>query len=224
MLAQCCLSIFWQGCVNQYAFRSHKPKKGGGMALLHRLKLAATLIIAGGCASGGQPRFWIDSQRHLVVAGPMVGPFDTLMDLAPKLCETVRQMPGATAGNQRGGQEYCGAIYQRNFESPFYASYPSSLGPPVDLPGGKKACRPPDMVSDPDAKNIHIYADYHSHPSVTEFSDVDLQARKQQFYFRVMFNPICEVYLYDFQARTVFQLRDGRFVETKHIVDDFRGE
>ena len=39
-----------------------------------------------------------------------------------------------------------------------------------------------------------------------------------------MFNPICEIFLYDFPARTVFQLQDGKFVPTKQVTDDFRGE
>ena len=40
----------------------------------------------------------------------------------------------------------------------------------------------------------------------------------------MMFNPACEVYLYDFQERTVLQLKDGQFVPIKRITDDLRGE
>jgi hypothetical protein len=39
-----------------------------------------------------------------------------------------------------------------------------------------------------------------------------------------MFNPICKVYLYDFQARTVLQLQDGKFSPIKQVTDDLRGE
>ncbi|WP_223638540.1 DUF4329 domain-containing protein [Corallococcus sp. EGB] len=177
-----------------------------------------------GCAGGGPSRFWIDEERRLVVAGPMVGPFDSLMTLAPELCKAVRQMPGATAGNSREGQEYCGVIYPRNFESPFYASYPSTLGHPLPLPGGRKSCKPPERVADPDARTINIYADYHSHPAITGFSPEELQARTQRYYFRLMFNPACEVRLYDFQERTVFLLEDGQFIPVKRVTDDLRGQ
>jgi hypothetical protein len=187
----------------------------------------ATLLVVGsplGCATSGQPNFWRDSEGRIIVKGPMVGPAADLETLAPQLCEKVRVLPGARAGHQRGGQEYCGAIYQRPGDTLFFASYPSSLGPPVDLPGGRKACTPPDSISDPEAPGGKIYADYHSHPAISRFSPEDLQARRQRFYFRVMFNPICEVYLYDFQARTVFQLKDGKFVPIKQETDDIRGE
>ncbi|RKG62238.1 hypothetical protein D7X30_02660 [Corallococcus sp. AB011P] len=177
-----------------------------------------------GCAGGGSARFWFDTERRLVVAGPMVGPFDSLMALAPELCKVVRQMPGATAGNTREGQEYCGVIYQRNFESSFYASHPSTLSHPLPLPGGRKSCKPPERVEDPDARTINIYADYHSHPAITGFSPEDLQARTQRYYFRLMFNPVCEVRLYDFQERTVFLLEAGQFVPVKRITDDLRGQ
>jgi proteasome lid subunit RPN8/RPN11 len=70
----------------------------------------------------------------------------------------------------------------------------------------------------------YFHADYHSHPALTTFSPEDLQARRQRFYFRVMFNPSCAVYLYDFQARTVYQLDGGRFVPLKRVTDDLRGE
>jgi hypothetical protein len=180
------------------------------------------LVIA--CASGAPPKFWYDSKNRLVVAGPLLGPADNLETLAPQLCEVLRELPGATAGNRRGGQEYCGAIYRRPGDERFYASHPSSAGPPLDAPGGRKQCFVPDVVSDPDAPGASIYADYHGHPSITRFSPEDLQARRQRFYFRVMFNPICEVYLYDFQARTVFQLKDGDFVPIKRVADDSRGE
>ena len=79
-------------------------------------------------------------------------------------------------------------------------------------------------MSDPGAPDSRIYADCHSHPSITRFSPEDLQARRQRFYFRMMFNPICEVYVYDFQARTVLQLTDGKLVPIKHVADDLRGE
>jgi hypothetical protein len=39
-----------------------------------------------------------------------------------------------------------------------------------------------------------------------------------------MFNPICEVYLYDFQDRTVYRLVDGEFRPAKKVTDDVRGE
>jgi hypothetical protein len=176
------------------------------------------------CATSGPPKFWRDSQNRLVVAGPLLGPADTLETLVPQLCTALREMPGVAAGNRRGGQEYCGVIYQRPGDERLYASHPSTLGPPLDAPGGRKQCFVPDAVSDPDAPGSLIYADYHSHPSITRFSPEDLQARRQRFYFRVMFNPICEVYVYDFQARTVFQLMDGKFVPIKHVADDLRGE
>ncbi|HYO58097.1 hypothetical protein [Archangium sp.] len=187
----------------------------------------AILFAAGnilGCATGGQPKFWRDPDGRIIVVGPMLGPVDNLETLAPLLCEKVRDLPGATAGHQRGGQEYCGAIYQRPGDTRFFASHPSSLGPPVDLSGGRKACFPPDAVSDPEAPEGKIHADYHSHPAVSRFSPEDLQAHRQRFYFRVMFNRICEVYLYDFQARTVFQLQDGKFAPIKQVTDDIRGE
>lgn len=194
------------------------------MVLIRSLASVAIALVAAGCASGGPQRFWRDPQRGIVVAGPMLGPADTLMELAPQLCATISRMPGATAGHRRGGQEYCGAIYQRNNEAPFYASYPSTLGPALELEGAKKACYPPHAVDDPRAQSIQIYADYHSHPAITQFSPFDLQGKRQIYYFRVMFNPICEVYLYDFQARTVLQLRDGKFVRIKQVTDDIRGE
>jgi hypothetical protein len=186
-----------------------------------------SLILMGlcaACATSGPPRFWIDSERRLVVAGPLLGPIDNLETLGPRLCAVLRELPGAMAGNRRGGQEYCGVVYQRPGDERFYASYPSSLGPPIDAPGGRKQCFVPDAVSDPGAPDAIIYADYHGHPSITHFSPEDLQARRQRFYFRVMFNPICEVYLYDFQARTVFQLTGGKFEPIKQVADDLRGE
>lgn len=192
--------------------------------LFYCLAWAIAALMAEGCASGGTPRFWRDPQRGIVVAGPMLGPAQTLKELAPQLCATIGKLPGATARHTRGGQEYCGAIYQRNSEKPFYASYPSTLGPPLDLAGAKKACYPPHAVDDPSARSIQIYADYHSHPAITRFSPFDLQSKRQLYYFRVMFNPICEVYLYDFQARTVLQLRDGEFIPIKQVTDDERGE
>ncbi|WP_309890888.1 hypothetical protein [Archangium sp.] len=154
----------------------------------------------------------------------MLGPADNVETLAPQICEKVRGLPGAKAGHQRGGQEYCGAIYQRPGDARFFASHPSTLGPAVDLPGGRKACFPPDAVSDPETPEGKIYADYHNHPAISRFSPEDLQAHRQRFYFRVMFNPICEVYLYDFQDRTVFQLHDGKFAPIKQVTDDLRGE
>lgn len=190
----------------------------------HRFTTMLVLGSSLGCATSGQPRFWLEPNGRITVAGPMLGPADNLETLAPQLCEKVREMPGATAGHQRGGQEYCGAIYQRPGDTRFFASYPSSLGPPVDLPGGRKACFPPSAVSDPEAPGGQIYADYHSHPATSRFSPEDLQARRQRFYFRVMFNPTCEVYLYDFQARTVFQLQAGKFAPIKQVADDVRGE
>lgn len=176
------------------------------------------------CATSGPPRFWRDSQNRLVVAGPLLGPSATLEGLLPELCLVLREMPGATAGNRREGQEYCGVVYQRPGDDRFYASQPSSLGPALDAAGGRKLCFIPDAVSDSAAPDTVIHADYHSHPSITRFSPEDLQARRQRFYFRVMFNPICEVYLYDFQARTVLQLKDGKFESLKHVADDMRGE
>lgn len=187
----------------------------------------AVLLASGsilGCATGAQPKFWRDPDGNIIVMGPMLGPADNLETLAPQLCEKVRELPGAKAGHQRGGQEYCGAIYQRPGDTRFFASYPSSLGPPLDLPGGRKACIVPNKVSDSEVLGGQIYADYHSHPSVSRFSPEDLQARRQRFYFRVMFNRICEVYLYDFQERTVFQLQDGRFAPIKQVTDDIRGQ
>ncbi|WP_244239122.1 hypothetical protein [Corallococcus carmarthensis] len=77
---------------------------------------------------------------------------------------------------------------------------------------------------DPDAQTVNIYADYHSHPAITGFSPEDLQARTQRYDFRLMFNPVCEVRLYDFQERTVFFLEDGQFVPVKRITDDLRGQ
>jgi hypothetical protein len=180
--------------------------------------------LAGACATSGPPRFWLDSQNRLIVAGPLSGPADNLETLGPQLCEALRELPGVAAGNRRGGQEYCGAIYQRPGDARFYASHPSSLGPHLEAPGGRKQCIVPEAVSDPASPDATIYADYHSHPSITRFSPEDLQARRQRFYFRVMFNPLCEVYLYDFQARTAFQLKDGEFVPIKHVADDVRGE
>ncbi|RYZ45298.1 MAG: hypothetical protein EOO72_04435 [Myxococcaceae bacterium] len=182
------------------------------------------VLLLTGCAVGSPARFWLNAQRRLVVAGPMVGPFDSLMTLAPELCTVVKQMPGATAGNTREGQEYCGVIYQRNFESAFYASHPSTLSHPLPMAGRRKSCKPPEFVSDPDAQTINIYADYHSHPAITGFSPEDLQLRTQRYYFRMMFNPVCEIRLYDFQGRTVFILEGGQFVPVKRITDDLRGE
>jgi hypothetical protein len=182
------------------------------------------LGLVSACATGGPPTFWHDAQNRLVVAGPLIGPAAALEVLVPQLCEVLRERPGATAGNRRGGQEYCGLIYQRPGDARFYASHPSSLGPPLEAAGGRKQCFVPDAVSDPAAPDATIYADYHSHPSITRFSPEDLQARRQRFYFRVMFNPICEVYLYDFQARTAFQLKDGKLEPIKHVADDVRGE
>ena len=180
------------------------------------------LVLA--CATSESPKFWHDSANRLVVAGPLLGPIDNLETLGPLLCEELRKMPGATAGNRRGGQEYCGVIYQRPGSDRFYASHPSSLGPALEAAGGRKQCFIPDVVSDPGAPSSVIYADYHNHPSSTRFSPEDLQARRQRFYFRVMLNPLCEMYLYDFQARTVFQLKDGKFAAIKHVTDDVRGE
>ncbi|WP_342377884.1 hypothetical protein NVS55_01130 [Myxococcus stipitatus] len=188
------------------------------------LVLLASLLL-GGCAGGGAPTtFWRDDQGRIVVAGPMLGPHDSLTTLAPALCEAIRQRPGATAGNRREGQEYCGLIYQRNHEPAFFASHPASISSPRLLPGGRKSCSLPSVVSDPEAQDVRIHADYHSHPSITTFSNEDLQAARQRYYFRVMFNPICEVYLYDFQERTVYELKDGAFKPSRRITDDRRGE
>ncbi|QQR44983.1 hypothetical protein JKA73_02215 [Myxococcus xanthus] len=191
------------------------------------LKLRCALLVAflqSGCVGTVAQKYWRAAGGHIVVAGPMLGPFDNLSALAPRLCDAIRVMPGATVGNRREGQEYCGLVYQRNFEAAFFASYPSSISSPVQLPGGRKSCSVPSAVSDPDAYNISIYADFHSHPSVTPFSNEDLQAQRQRYYFRVMFNPLCEVYLYDFQERTVYRLMDGEFHPTKRVTDDIRGE
>jgi len=177
-----------------------------------------------GCSSNRQSQFWRDADNRIIVRGPLLGPADSLEILAPRLCEKVRDLPGAQAGHQRGGQEYCGAIYQRPGTHHFFASYPSSLGPPLDLPGGRKACYPPHAVSDSEALENKIYADYHSHPAITGFSPEDLQAKRQRFYFRVMFNKECEVYLYDLQDRTISQLQDGKFTPIQRLTDDLRGE
>ncbi len=177
-----------------------------------------------GCASAGPPRFWRDSNGRIVVTGPMLGPAENLETLGSQLCEKVHEMPGATAGHTRGGQEYCGAIYQRADDTGYFASYPSTFSPPLDLPGGRKGCFPPSAVSDAGTRETTIHADYHSHPAISKFSPEDLQLRRQRFYFRLMFNTICEVYLYDFQARTVLQLQSGKFIPVKHVTDDLRGE
>jgi hypothetical protein len=189
-------------------------------------RITAILLLGStwGCVSNERPKFWRDPDGHITVTGPMVGPADSLEALAPQLCEQIRSMPGATAGHQRGGQEYCGAVYQRPGDTRFFASHPSSIGHPLDLPGGRKACLPPSSVLDPEATSVSIHSDYHSHPAITKFSPEDLQARRQRFYFRVMFNPICEVYLYDFQARTVYHLQGNQFVFIKQVTDDIRGE
>lgn len=188
-----------------------------------RLVLLVSALI-GGCGGSSASRFWRDATGQIVVAGPMLGPHDNLTALAPRLCEAVRQLPGAAAGNRREGQEYCGLIYQRDTEPMFFASQPSSISSPRQLPGGRKSCSVPSTVSDPEARSIRIFADYHSHPAITTFSNEDLQATRQRFYFRIMFNPICEVYLYDFQERTVYELQDGEFKATRKITDDRRGE
>ena len=189
---------------------------------------ALALVFAGlassSCAGGERATFWRDSRQRLIVAGPMLGPAADLETLTPQLCARIRELPGATAGNRVGGQEYCGAIYQRPGNTHFFASYPSTLSPPVELPGGRKACFPPEAVSDAEAGEVRIHADYHSHPAITRFSPEDLQARRQRFYFRAMFNPLCEVYLYDFQNRTVYQLTHGEFTPLKKVADDFLGE
>lgn len=171
------------------------------------LLMVLTLGVALGCASGQPSQAWREPDGRIIVKGPMLGPAQDLETLAPQLCERVRDMPGAQSGHQRGGQEYCGAIYQRPGSTQFFASYPSSFGPALDFPGGRKACFPPAAVHDPEVPGGTIYADYHSHPSASRFSPEDLQARRQRFYFRVMFNSRCEVYLYDFQEREVSQLQ-----------------
>lgn len=154
----------------------------------------------------------------------MFGPQERLSDLAVSLCQAVIDLPGATGGNRRGGQEYCGLIYQRNGASAFFASYPSTIGPPLEMPDGRKGCTPPSRVDDPSASSINIYADYHSHPAVTRFSPEDLSASRQRYYFRLMFNPRCEVYLYDFHERTVSLLKGSEFVFVKTVTDAARGE
>lgn len=194
------------------------------MAIPARAWIPALLGLASACATSGPPKFWRDAQNRLMVEGPLLGPVDTLETLGLQLCGALHERPGVSAGNRRGGQEYCGVIYQHPGDERFYASHPSTLGPPLEAPGGRKQCYVPDAVSDPSTPDSRIYADYHSDPSITRFSPEDLQARRQRFYFRVMFNPICEVYVYDFQARTVLQLTDGKLVPIKHVADDLRGE
>ncbi|WP_342378563.1 hypothetical protein NVS55_04155 [Myxococcus stipitatus] len=179
-------------------------------------------MLVGGC-SGGNRHFWRDNRNRLIVAGPMIGPYDSLTDLSPDLCEKVMEFPGARAGHDRPGQEYCGAVYQRNFEAPFYASFPSNSSSPVPIAGRKKNCDPVDGVQDAAATRINIYADYHSPPGKTMFSEDDLKLKNQPYYVRVQFNPYCEVYLYEVQTRTVFQLRDGRFVQVKKVAHDDLG-
>jgi hypothetical protein len=188
--------------------------------------LGLLCVVAASCMSVA-PRFWRDRNRGIVVQGPMLDSENELSELSKlsvALCQAVILLPGATAGNKRGGQEYCGLIYQRNGERAYLASYPSTIGPQLEMPDGRKGCTPPDAVEDSKASSVSIYADYHSHPSITRFSPEDLQARRQRYYFRMMFNPRCEVYLYDFQERTVSELRDGEFVFVKRINDDERGE
>jgi len=59
--------------------------------------LLLSVLILGGCASSGELRFWRDPRGHIVVAGPMLGPFDSVSALAPRLCASICEMPGATA-------------------------------------------------------------------------------------------------------------------------------
>ncbi|WXH28587.1 hypothetical protein WA016_02532 [Myxococcus stipitatus] len=153
----------------------------------------------------------------------MLGPFERLSDLGPELCASVRELPGAVAGHDRAGQEYCGLIYQRNFEAAFFATFPANESPAMPLPSRKKSCYPVEVVNDPDARSIYVYADYHSHPGITMFSEDDLKLKNQPFYFRVQFNPRCEIYLYELQTRTVFQLQGKEFVPIKKVTYDHLG-
>lgn len=123
------------------------------LALFSPLALTVGLL---GCASTGPPRFWRDSNGRIVVTGPMLGPVANLETLGSQLCEKIHEMPGATAGHTRGGQEYCGAIYQRPGGTAYFASYPSTFSPPLDLPGGRKGCFPPSTVSDAEARDVTI--------------------------------------------------------------------
>lgn len=188
------------------------------------LFMTTAVAVGLGCAAEGQKRFWRDREGRVIVEGPMLGPAESLESLAPKLCAEVRALPGATAGHRRGGQEYCGAIYQRPGDNRFFASYPSYLGPPLELPQGRKSCYPPSEVHDAVVPRTSIFADYHSHPSATTFSPDDLKTSRQRFYFRVMFNSICEVFLYDFQGRAISRLQEGRFMPIGSASDEVVGE
>lgn len=77
---------------------------------------------------------------------------------------------------------------------------------------------------DTTAREGKIYADYHSHPAVSTFSPEDLKTNRQRFYFRMMFNTACEIYLYDFQARMVSRLQEGVFIPFEQVSDQVHGE
>ena len=106
------------------------------MAIPARAWLPALLGLASACTTSGPPKFWRDAQNRLVVEGPLLGPVDTLETLGLQLCGALHERPGVAAGNRRGGQEYCGVIYQHLRDERFYASHPSTLGPPLEAPGG----------------------------------------------------------------------------------------
>jgi hypothetical protein len=183
--------------------------------LLHGLAWGFTALLAEGCATGGPPRFWPDPQRGIVVTGPMLGPAPTLKELAPRLCAAIGELPGARTRGWRGAQEYCGVIYQRDAESTFYASHPSTLGPLLDTSDERKLCFPPDAVDDPHMQSLQLYInDYTGHPGIAEarLSPAVLQDKRQLYSFRVFFNPSCHVSLQDVRDGTRLQLRDGELI------------
>ena len=107
---------------------------------------------------------------RLQVDGPLAGPFKTSEELAASACELMTRQPGASNGLH--GFEYCALHYYSSTENAFFLSYLSDIG--GSKGGGKKYCRLPMLLDDPNHEDAIILGGAHSHPHNRRFSREDL--------------------------------------------------
>jgi hypothetical protein len=173
--------------------------------------------------------------RSVEVEGPIAGPFKTEEKLAENACIIMTSQPGASNG--RYGMEYCALHYYSAKEQAFFLSYLSDIG--GDANGGKKFCKVPRSLNDPQHKDAIILGPDHTHPHNRRFSGEDLSPKRQwtpsrffdsttgriwdrdlHLYFREPTGE-CRAYKYTYTSREISALRGGQWVPIGKATGDY---
>ena len=168
---------------------------------------------------------------RLQVAGPLMGPYSSLEELAENACKLVIQQPGAAHG--RYGFEYCGLYYRA--EGAYFHSYLSDIG---DGWGNMKYCEVPQELDDPSHPDAIILGPSHNHPHNPEFSPEDMSARNAWQPTRLVDTETrkvvdrhlllfyhgnqgeCWAFRYNYATRVISALRNRQWVSIGKVVDD----